>query len=57
MNIAKVLSEQLPHKCISLIEKENYFGQHSQNRTSGVLYDGSYNAHTSQIAKFCKEGN
>ena len=50
------LKQQLPHKRILLLEKEDGYSQHQTGHNSGVIHAGVYYAPDSLKAKFCREG-
>jgi L-2-hydroxyglutarate oxidase len=50
------LKQQLPHKRILLLEKEDGYSQHQTGHNSGVIHAGVYYAPGSLKANFCREG-
>lgn len=57
LNLAKLLLEKRPNLTVCVFEKENFLGEHTSGRNSGVVHSGIYYPTGSLKHLLCKEGN
>ena len=57
LSIARALGSSFKTSKITVLEKENTFGQHQSTLNSGVIHSGIYYDEGTNKAKLCVRGN